>query len=1253
MSLTDGFALRDALDLSLTEISYDSKYIYVTVYYKLIDTVYAFRQGIINFDDDDSVTPSGIPVLRLNLTSGSVTSTYNSNEDISGELSWIRNEDINSNFSGGLRNYTNEYGEIQSTKSQTLRYEYSSNDFNEGSVTIEFLNKLDPSGGGKWYARNDLSANKYYSDQSLNFYIGQTLSNSGTALENYFQQTWSYWFITNSSNPIIIDNFNFNLNCIPNNNIKFSNIYNVLNDASAPGGTLHNGSDPISISDFVSATHPSTDTMAALTGDIDRKFNFISNEPTEVNKDNTTKILINDPSNIYHNLLEKSYRFFDTGGESNDYTDNENLSNDYKENENLNITFDAGPGNFVWINIKQFAFEHSQSAGMYDRLGITASSISNDLNNASANLSPTTAPELSKYLYKSVSPTPPWTQSFLQSSSRNGYILPSSSNIDVLNNDNSIWVNKWYKINTQFVRFYFKSDVNTNRAGWDIYLVSSGIFPETNDNGLVPKNWIQLSNNFGENIIENNGSIILNSTTKNKLYTPISRFTFSDGPNNLPSYNNTSVNGSIIFDAGEGNSWKIDVGSYTFPYSASGFNLFGQLKIESKANESDYFSNIEKPGLAKVNYGQRFPSNLNWTTPGHVFPSYNGSPSYYIFEDGTSALGTSGSPLIIDERYIKFTYDNNVDNSNYTGDFSGWFFTLQVTDSSKNDTENVYNNGDTITDQEVSIKKDFLGRCKNHDPSIQIVEYVDGNYTTDISKNSASGNLQIGLKMSTGAYDLSSSDITIIGGDGTVGVDTFSFTDGDTSTNFFITPPSDALAHKIIIRVKGNTFYNLPEKIWNKPSDNDFSWFWNMPAITITSRDVASGGSLIDNSASFIVTCQHNFLLNIEDITITGGGNLASLDRIDGKTILFVIDNLQLDQLSSVVIDVGKVIETDSGNNFTNFSPSNTYTFTYTESIFSHYTILSNLAKALNNISTPSLGIDEIERSHNSFNVFAHINYNTKTERLEGYIDPNIIKNQPGFIYNDGTPNDNGISDSLSTGQLITKLTGASVLGREIRFASYSEFLIDNFDNSVFEDKPWMGIAFWNRDGFKGIIIHAFTGKQINDEGVVNNNGTQISYVNNMFEIQNSSSTPNLRYVAHQIHPLVFNASGEIHDVDTRGNTGWEFSENQYSFQGRQNEEELRGWFGVTSAGDVTPKFSRDDGIWGFRIGSNVDGDYPGPYLDPGTRAYGIQNKNASDWSQQYLYWMNDPSDTSTQIPPPYTQDTEAYGLIFSGDSRR
>ena len=139
-----------------------------------------------------------------------------------------------------------------------------------------------------------------------------------------------------------------------------------------------------------------------------------------------TEIKINDnSSDIYHDLLERSYRFFDTGGESSEY---DNYEDEY-------ITFDAGSGNFVWINIKNHDVENN-----FDRLYILASNTGYDF----LNLSNVTAPKLSQDL-----PT--------------SYISGTSYNLQL---------DTWYKINTQYVRFNFTSDSSVTKDGWDIYLTA-------------------------------------------------------------------------------------------------------------------------------------------------------------------------------------------------------------------------------------------------------------------------------------------------------------------------------------------------------------------------------------------------------------------------------------------------------------------------------------------------------------------------------------------------------------------------------------------------------------------------------------------------------------------------------------------------------------------------------------------------------------------------------------------------------------
>ena len=560
-------------------------------------------------------------------------------------------------------------------------------------------------------------------------------------------------------------------------------------------------------------------------------------------------------------------------------------------------------------------------------------------------------------------------------------------------------------------------------------LVSSGQPTQIGDPGLVPIDWVAPSSGSGENIIQNNGSIILDSTTKDKLYTPISKFTFSDGLNNLPAHGNTSSNGTVIFDAGAGNTWEIDVGSYTFPYASSGFSLFGQLKIESKANASDNFSNVSVSGLANIGYGQRVPpSGLSWTTPGHVFPSYNGSPSYYTFADGTSAFGTSGSSLLwINKRYIKFTYKNNVDGSNYAGTFKGWLFNLQVKDSTGNtDVTNDYSSGDAITNQEVNIKDDFMSRTKNYDPSMQIVEYVSGNYTTNILKNSlfGSGNLGIGLKIPIGAYDLTSSDITILNGNGET-ITGFSVADGATETNFSITPPTGSIAYKLIIRVKGNTFYDSA-KIWNKPADNDFCWYWNMPIITITSTSVNSGGTTGSQKIPITVSCQHRFDISkvlvqsgLENATIDG--NITILDGSKNATFDIIAVNPSSPSLTTpVILDISKspyveaIRELDSGYFYTSFTDITPFTYFYEPDItgpilvifsFTSSNSTNSVAKAGDiitlvvdsneqlDISSASHSVEFIDSSGDVYS--ATISYPSST-RMNGIFDTSNNPSLPG-----------------------------------------------------------------------------------------------------------------------------------------------------------------------------------------------------------------------------------------------------------------
>ena len=170
------------------------------------------------------------------------------------------------------------------------------------------------------------------------------------------------------------------------------------------------------------------------------------------------------------------------------FTDEAGLSSNYGNSLVRHITFDAGEGNYVYINPIEFGFEHVVSSAkvdgitsMFDRLGITASNTLSDLSTSAGNLNNTLAPTLSPYLYQSVILNPTWSIDY--NKSRGGYgdglggwIFPSSSGIDTRNNNSAAMCNTWHKINSRYVRFYFHSDSSVNFIGWNI-LVARGVTP--------------------------------------------------------------------------------------------------------------------------------------------------------------------------------------------------------------------------------------------------------------------------------------------------------------------------------------------------------------------------------------------------------------------------------------------------------------------------------------------------------------------------------------------------------------------------------------------------------------------------------------------------------------------------------------------------------------------------------------------------------------------------------------------------------
>ena len=102
--------------------------------------------------------------------------------------------------------------------------------------------------------------------------------------------------------------------------------------------------------------------------------------------------------------------------------------------------------------------------------------------------------------------------------------------------------------------------------------------------------------------------------------------------------------------------------------------------------------------------------------------------------------------------------------------------------------------------------------------------------------------------------------------------------------------------------------------------------------------------------------------------------------------------------------------------------------------------------------------------------------------------------------------------------------------------------------------------------------------------------------------------------VEKDFYALVVNRNGST-VLDVSGSSGSQFSSNM-----RPN---ANGYYS-------TSRLSADDGIWGFNIGSKVDGDFPGPHLSTvGSDSYGTQNRNSSDGSSSYFWGSESGSDSN------------------------
>jgi hypothetical protein len=155
-------------------------------------------------------------------------------------------------------------------------------------------------------------------------------------------------------------------------------------------------------------------------------------------------------------LIANTTNFTDSGG-----------AGDYSNNENYVITFDAGAGNTIDLDINDFDLEISGGLTFYyDRLGIQTSTDNVSWSNVSV-----------AWMYESDLVSAPWAENNpISGGSTPGWIFPDSPATA------GIAVPVTLTMGTRYVRFYFVSDGSAADPGWDIdvrpnvpYVIGGGV----------------------------------------------------------------------------------------------------------------------------------------------------------------------------------------------------------------------------------------------------------------------------------------------------------------------------------------------------------------------------------------------------------------------------------------------------------------------------------------------------------------------------------------------------------------------------------------------------------------------------------------------------------------------------------------------------------------------------------------------------------------------------------------------------------
>ena len=298
--------------------------------------------------------------------------------------------------------------------------------------------------------------------------------------------------------------------------------------------------------------------------------------------------------------------------------------------------------------------------------------------------------------------------------------------------------------------------------------------------------------------------------------------------------------------------------------------------------------------------------------------------------------------------------------------------------------------------------------------------------------------------------------------------------------------------------------------------------------------------------------------------------------------------------------------------------------------------ITSNSSSGIDNAGWSFGQQQTIENAHATFHVMAIFGYDRGTgepgfaEDLPGigapagkviipsrYFSGGFPPPNPNFrfIYSDPTPTGLTPPDILSTGLTMSPFTGTTSGDQTFTIA---------------DNKKWMAMALYDVEDdndrcFKGIIVWLFRGKMSTSSGT----NTYVKIINNIRDI--FYPTPS-NTAFNMIDYLVFDNEGTQiknqftgfgvpNDPDECG-CGWNYSSGQAAT--------IAGYYSTT-------KFSNDDGAWGVRAGSAVDGN--SSQTSFGQIEFGAINPNQSSDVGKGYYWDGD------------YNNREWVAYLFTGDA--